>query len=311
LCATIKDFSKSDHWKAALGEDPRKAIKRFLNDGVIEQANLEAILDYKYKVPELKGMLGQRSLPVSGPKRELIAKLVEADPEGMKKGVQGLTALKCSEKGRVIVEQYLALEDEKQAKVEQQVLNALREHKFREAGLLADSFEGEQVFSRCGFYIGVGLSEGEQVFPRESEINNEVTLLEIMFRSKPKILAPLTDEQLEQLRIAAGMMCVWVRKTGAKNWLPPDFKTGLTMDNDAAARMILFHACHQIRMAEYRKTRWKTVKILLTDDSCDECRKLAQRKFRLDQVPELPYEKCTSKMGCRCETVVADFSTFD
>jgi len=172
-------------------------------------------------------------------------------------------------------------------------------------------YEDEQVFPRRGFYIGVGLFEGEQAFPRESEINNEVTLLEIMFRSKPKILAPLTDEQLEQLRIAAGMICVWVRKAGAKNWLPPNFKTGLTMDNDAAARMILFHALHQIRMAEYRKTRVKTVEILLADDSCDECRKLGQRKYQLNQVPELPYEKCISKKGCRCTTVVADFSTFD
>jgi hypothetical protein len=79
------------------------------------------------------------------------------------------------------------------------------------------------------------------------------------------------------------------------------------MDNDTAARMIEFHAHYQRDIARYRAWGVKTVEILATDDSCAACKKLAKKKYKIDQVPELPYEKCTSEIGCRCTTVAADF----
>jgi len=36
------------------------------------------------------------------------------------------------------------------------------------------------------------------------------------------------------------------------------------------------------------------------DHVCPACREIASRIWPIDQVPELPYEKCTSKTGCRC-----------
>jgi hypothetical protein len=293
---TAEDFSKSDAWEAALREAPQKTIKRFVKEGMIESASLAGLLDYRYKVSDLKKMLKQRGLPVSGRKADLIARLVQTDPKGIRKATQGLAVLQCSEQGRVIAEQYLAREKEKRAGVEHQVLNALQKRKFRKASQLVASFEAEQVFPR-----------GLNIDWKNYDPTHDVAMLKTIFRSRPKILARLSGEQLDQLRVAAGMMHLW-GKNKAREWLPPGFETRLIMDNDAAARMIVSHASHQINMAQYRKAGVKTVEIRTANDKlvCNACRKLANKKYKLNQVPELPYEECTSEMGCRCWTIAAD-----
>lgn len=144
----VDDFSKSDTWRAVLKEAPKKAIKRFLDEGMLEQASLAGLLNYKYKVSELKAMLKRRGLRVSGRKAELIERLVQADPQGMRKAVRGLSVLQCSEQGRMIAEQYLAEEKEKRARVEEQTLQALRQRKFKEASRTVAAFEAQQVFPR-------------------------------------------------------------------------------------------------------------------------------------------------------------------
>ena len=151
------------------------------------------------------------------------------------------------------------------------------------------------------------------MFPRGINVDwkhhnpaHDVAMLKVMFQAKPKILSSLNDEQMGHLRLAAGMMYLWGTNQ-AKNWLPDDFETDLIMDNDAAARMILFYASHLRSIAQYRAAGVKTVEILATDDSCAACKKLARKKYKINEVPELPYEKCTSEVGCRCTTIVGDF----
>ena len=61
----VEDFSKSDNWKEVLKEPPQQAIRRFIDDGMLIQADLSGHLAYKFKVGELKNMLKQRSLPMS------------------------------------------------------------------------------------------------------------------------------------------------------------------------------------------------------------------------------------------------------
>jgi hypothetical protein len=73
------------------------------------------------------------------------------------------------------------------------------------------------------------------------------------------------------------------------------------MDNEAAARMLHFYALHALSLRQYRKTEVvRRVEVLCASDSCPACRKLNGHKYSLDKVPELPHEKCTSEMGCRC-----------
>ena len=86
-----------------------------------------------------------------------------------------------------------------------------------------------------------------------------------------------------------------------KEWLPLNFETGLAIDNDAAARMFVFYASHQADVANYRQSGVvKQVEVLAAQNSCEACKKISGKKFKLNQVIELPYEYCTHEMGCRC-----------
>jgi len=295
---TIEDYENLSvmPWKKVLGETPSKAINRFLREGMLKHTDTARSLEWKYKVPDLKKMLKEHNLPVSGKKVDLILRLIETDPNGMKAYVSGLKVLICSEQGHQIANDYLTIEKEKRLNVEQQVLYALQKLKFKEASLSCSSFEAEQVFPR-----------GINIDWRNPDTTRNIAVLKIIFDSNPKILKNLNNEWLEHLRLAAGMMYLWGTRM-AKGWLPPNLETGLVMDGDTASRMIIFHARNQVNLAQYREWGAESVEISTVNDgaTCEACKKIAGKKFKIDEVIELPYERCTCEIGCRCMLQVFD-----
>lgn len=298
----FEDFARHDYWKDTwnnlLGEPSAQAIKRFVNEGVLMTVtDLNDLLSYKYKVTELKDMLKQRGLPVSGRKEEMIERLVQADPDGIKKAVAELSLLKCTQRGHEIAEQYIEAEKEKRAQVERQVIEYLTERRFREASLAVSAWEREQVFP---IGLATGIASEKQNSNRDVETSqNRIKMLNTIFESKPKILARLGNEKLETLRIAAAMMALW-GENKAKKWLPDDFETGLSFDSDTTVRMFNFQAVHKGTLEGYRKSGVEYVEVLTAPDSCESCKKLAGKHYKLDEAPELPNPNCTDKMGCRC-----------
>jgi hypothetical protein len=295
---TAEDFAKSDNWKEVLKESPQQTIKRFIGDGMLTQSDLSGHVAYKFKVTELKNMLKQCGLPVSGRKEDLIACLVQADADGMKKATAGLNVIHCTEQGRVVAEQYLNREKEKRARVEQQVMEAIQKRKCKVASQLVAAFEAEQVFQR-----GIGIDW------KNYNPSRDMAILSNIFDRIPNKLTNLNAELLDHLRVAAGMMHLWGTNRG-KEWLSASETTGLEIDTDSAIRMLLSFAMYRHEIADYKRIGVKTVRILTCNDShvCDECRKLASKNHKLNEVPEWPYEKCTSELGCRCWISAAEFS---
>jgi len=287
-----ESYSRSDSWEDVLGEHPEKAIRRFVEDGALEPVGLAELLDRKFKVPALKEMLKQRGLPPTGQKKELITRLLQADPEEMKKATSDLVMWRCSEQGKAIAEERLAREKEKRLDTEGRILGALQKGRFREAIEAVASFEVGQVFQR-----GMGI-DWKNYTP-----DRDLAILDTIFRGKPKILAALPDEQMQSFRITAAMMHLWGGNR-AQEWLPSGLETGLVLGGESAARMILFYALHQQKLSNYRKGDIKKVKILTAKNRvCEACQKLEGKIFAIDQAPELPHEKCTSETGCRCTMV--------
>jgi hypothetical protein len=285
------DYAEADYWQGVLHEPGRRAVDRFVRDGALEHADLHTRLAYKYKVPDLKALLKERSLPVSGRKDDLIERLMAADSPGMERAVAEVQLVQCTETGRQIAEQYLEAERQKRTAAEQAVVAALNERRFREASVIVSRFEASQVFAR-----GMGIDWATHSPDRD------IAVLAYIFNSRPKILAKVSDEHLQQLRLAAGAMYVWGTNRTA-GMVPLDFATGLVMDNDAAARMCEFYALHRVELDEWRQTGFiKSATISVANDGCccPACQKLQGKRYRIDQLPELPYEKCTSEMGCRC-----------
>jgi len=283
------DYSAYDYWENVLGELPKHAIERFTNEGLVESANLIGTLSAIYGASELKDMLRQRGLPVSGRKDVMIQRLIEKDPNGMKKNAAGFTVLVCTQHGKDLADNYITAEKEKRVQVEQQTMECIRKRDFKKASLTVVAYELEQVFPR-------GMVDWEHHKP-----DREIELLNSIFGGKPKILAKLGNGKLEDLRIAAAMMALW-GKNDVKEWLSPDFETELSLDANVTARMFFFYAIHQHSLKQWRESSFVVGVYIFNNisDSCDACKKLLNTKYKLDEVPELPYEHCTNEMGCRC-----------
>jgi len=280
-----------DRWKEALGEPPQKAIKRFLQEGLVRCADLAETVDRACKADDLKAELKRRGLPVSGRKADLIARLIEADPEGVKKSMARHVIYRCSDQGRTLAEGYLAAEAQKRAATEAKVLDLLGAGRLEDAARTVASFEAQQVFAR-----GMGIDWNRY------DPSRDVAVLKSIFSAKPRILGRLPDESWQLLRLGAAQMHLWgINKT--KELFPADFRAHDQMDNDTSARMILFYAINHQRVEEWLRTGYvKTIKVsaVLDERSCKVCQEADGKRYRVYNAPELPHPGCTSEMGCRC-----------
>ncbi len=294
---SIVDFTKGDSWNSVLRESPQQAIKHFVDDGTLVRSDLSEHVSYKFKVTELKNLLKQRGLSISGRKEEMINRLIQADCDGMKKAVDDLNLLQCSEQGSKIVEDYLNDEKGKRAKAEQQVMSALKKHSFQEASRLVANFEAEQVFPR-----GINMDWGNY------DTSHNVLILNNIFGYLPKQLANLGSELIERFRVVAGMVYLWGTGNG-KEWNMSNEATGLAFDSNAVVRLLISHGIYRQEIAEYKRIGVKKIRILTCNDTtvCDVCQKLASKTYKISEIPELPYEKCTCEFGCRCSISIDEF----
>ena len=71
-----------ERWREVLGESPLQTFQRYYSNSLIEEGSLVERILHKFKVPDLKMMLKQQGLPVSGRKIELATRLIQHDLEG-------------------------------------------------------------------------------------------------------------------------------------------------------------------------------------------------------------------------------------
>ncbi len=283
-------YTTREWWRSALGESPDVAIARYQSEGLLVEPSLDAKVERRFTAAELKSRLKAHGLKVSGRKDELCKRLATADPEGMREAISDKPVLVCSETGMELAKQIRAERDAEKEQAEQKALTHLLAHRFIEASRCVINYESKQVFRR-----GVGI-DWKKIDPA-----GYATTLKAICSGKPKILSRLSDLQIHILAIGAAMMELWGTSSCDK-WLPPDLHIDLHMDNSAAARMILFFAQNRFKIDDYRRSGVvEYVEVSGAGDlsCCDACRKIL-RKYKFDDVPEIPHIDCTNPVGCRC-----------
>lgn len=287
------DHMTGDYWHVPLRELPEAAIARFIAMGWLVSASLAQKLESRFNAGDLKPLLKSRRLRVSGRKGELIDRLIAADEAGMSALVADMKVYQCSPEARARAEQYRLEQAQVRAAAEASAVNQLRARDFRGASLTVSAYESVQVFPR-----GIGIDWSNPNTFRD------VALLTAIFELRPRILDGLAEGEWEPLRVAAGMMALWGTNS-VKGWLPESFVGVPKFDADTAGRMLLFAANHNQRLDEYRGLSRsgigiKGFEICVVPDSCPECKRLAGKRYRLNELPDLPYSACTHHYGCRC-----------
>jgi SAP domain len=270
-----------DQWKWALGEDRSEAIRRFVEAGLLVRCALSVSVAFKLSSSQLKQMLGERGLKVSGRKDEMAERLCKANAAEMERAVAGMNLLTCSEGGRQLAGEFLTRSDE----MKWAALAALRE---KNPGLAC------RVVSEWQDALG---------FPELPMIQTKPDLGDVsrVFSVRPRILSGVNEEAFKQLRVTAGMAFLGL----GDRWLPGNLETGIRLAGPSAVSMIISSVQISRNVEGWRSSGVvRTVKILCcADGPCEACNALRNCVWPIGDLPEIPYEHCTSPGGCRCVCV--------
>jgi hypothetical protein len=294
--ATVDGISRPDDWAGVLHTTPAKAVRKFLANGFLQAADLETSVQSGFNGNQLKVLAKERGLPVSGIKKVLARRLIGADADGMTKLLARRQFYVCTAAGQVALEKFESANARTKQDAETASLAALQLGKLRDACLVVSRYESQQVFPR-------GLGMDWKNYGRGSELR----ILEFIFSSCPSRFQNLPPDKLTILRAAAGMLLIW-GVGDATPWLNNLQLEEELWPPEVAARMFLFLAQHRQSIDEFRAAGFHRVLVMGNDlDQCPECTKHAGKIYRLDKVPNVPFEKCTCPNGCLC-SINADLS---
>jgi len=293
---TVDGISRPTDWARVLGTTPAKAVRKFLANGFLQLADLETSIQSGFNASELKALAKARGLPVSGTKKALAERLIGADADGMTKALDKRQFFVCTAAGQVVVERFASANAEAKQDAERASLAALELGKLRDACFVVSRYESQQVFPR-----GLGMdwkNYGE---------GSEMRLLELIFNGCPVRFQNLPADKLTTLRAAAGMLAIW-GVSDATRWLKNIELEREVWQPKVAARMFLFLAQHRQRVGEFRAAGFHKVVVMGNDaDQCPECEKHDGKVYRLDKVPNVPFDRCTCPNGSLC-MINADLS---
>jgi hypothetical protein len=272
--------------KAALGESEEEALHRLLTAGHLIQCCVAEKLVDCFSSGQLKQMLRDRQLKLSGTKEQMTERLCTADAAGMEKAVAGIILLRCSETGQQLANQFLARKED----VRRNALEALRQRNLELAVSVVSSFNDE-----LGFPIDPMFSSSRETLREQ---------LRRTFTASPKILSGVDEKALECCRIAVGMSFLGLGLV----WPPSDPETESRMEDmtlDVVA-MLISSVQSGMNLEDWRTSGFvKSIKIVGSSggDSCPACKSAQKAPWPIKDVPELPIPDCTSEGGCNCSYV--------
>jgi len=287
----LKSFTKArsiqqvvgwQHLKQTLKEGIEDAIGRLTRDGALIPAGVEEGLNSLFQIVQLKKLLQERNLRISGAKSELVERLVIADHAWGEQVVRKSKVMKCSEAVLVLISNY---EERKESDC-----NSAKERSF-------ESFKNNNVKEAYNAYVTFQRKYSNAQFESNPF---HIGDLQYILTSKPRILGDIAIEDLRLLRAAACMQSLWNDKS-PENWLPDTFKTCLK-NNRLAINYLATNARIRYDIDGFKEYT-KQVRVAFSPwelDSCDLCQSLNGKVFEIDDFPELPMIGCTSETGCKC-----------
>lgn len=283
-----------DHWAPMFGTHPRNVVEAFVVLHVLEPASLVETIEFCHTGAELKKLLKERNLKVSGKKTEQAQRLLEADPEEMRRLAGKHQVVRCTLGASQAVQVWLDHEAQAREAATNETIAALRNRKFKTAIRIADTWR------KSRFEPPVHpAQEALTIRPAPRTLEGRVAEVARTFTLRPKILTRLEPEQWEGLHLN---YAVWqLLGHSATEKCMPGF-TGLgAMDAGTVLRMMSFYDRHLQDLEQWKKLGVKNASITCTrSGSCETCIALDKRTYRLDKLPELPYQGCTCALGCRC-----------
>ena len=277
---------RQEDWNQVLPNKIPLELSELINDGLIHDANLNQKISYSCTIAVIKELLSKNGQKVGGNKAELVERASAFINDPLIKKIQKRMIFVLTEIGNKKLIEYLEIKKIERDEAENKVMQYLESKDYYSASKTMTEYEAKQVFQR-----GMGINWNKH------DPKTDVAPLKAMFSEPSKLLKGIPKNSLKYIQIAGAMMYLWGTGDGLK-WLPDELKTEC---NGTAARMVCFRGYSTRNIEGYKEGNVvKEVQILSRDDSCDECKKMAEKTYTLLNAPELPHENCTHPTGCRC-----------
>jgi hypothetical protein len=285
-----EDKYTQENWNPVLKENVGKTISNFEKNNLIQKANLEQKVEYSCKVTDLKTFLKSKGEKVSGNKDELAQRASSFRNDKFIKDIEKQNIFTLSVTGNEKVTNYLQFKENERNEAERKVIMFLESKEFKQACLTMAEYEQKQVFAR-----GMGI-DWNRYDPKDDIIG-----LQKIFNNPPKILKEMSSDKLKIIQIAAAMVYLFGTSDYNK-YLPEGFETGIHLDGFWAANTLSLCGYREKSLDNYRAhpDLFAGVQVLSSREGCEACNKINGITFKFNEVPELPYENCTDKRGCRC-----------
>jgi hypothetical protein len=260
-------------WSETLNRPYKSVIKDLVARGLLVEANSGQKLECSLRVSDLKQIMREYGLKVSGKKEELLSRLIESLPQEAEKRASSITDVYvCTKEGKEIAKTYKSSVESKRKNAEEEVRTLLQRKKIKNACLVIEEFI--KSLPRPLAYGGAHPSDAEAI-------------LEI------KSVSEIQEEDLEKIKVEAAFNALWGRRiTGPKQFLSMAYKG-------------MFIRTHKATLENYKASGVvKKVVIMVSPDSCPACKDKDGSVFLLEKEllsPTLPIENCTHEIGwCRC-----------
>lgn len=276
---------------------PTQIIEQWVQEGILVNATPEEALGKIFQAAQLKTLLKEIKLPVSGSKIEMIDRLLEFNRPKMNEIISRSQVLKCSDETVKIITAYREQIQHEMDLAKQKSFEALKIGDYKGACKIFTNYQrriSNSKYEMYSFYVdevGFALS------------------------AKPTVLSSLKPEDLKVLNTVACMQILWGADSPDR-WIPEGFKTHYE-NIQTPINYILVNAKIK-RDISFHKESSKQVAIHFDSgdiDSCSLCLTLDGKIFEIKDIPDLPMQGCTSFTGCKCKINSTDkddeFSEFD
>jgi hypothetical protein len=283
--ANGRDIAQVMDWqylKDTLGESTKLAIDRFIDEGALVPCTLQESIGRLLTVSDLKGLLKERELRLSGNKADLVDRLIEAERAAAEKTVGNQRIMKCSSEALKFLDAFEEERDAAEAEAKTNTHRFLLERNVREAY--------REYIQYTRRYRSPDFSSPDQAEE-----------LEITLSTSPDALSDLDASVLAHLQAAVAMSQLWYNEDPLR-WLPESFPASV-INPGTAASYLTRAAGFKRQIARASEYDWK-VRIVFSPydvDSCGLCKRYNGKEFAPRDVPSFPLRGCTSETGCMCE----------
>lgn len=261
-------------------------VQRLINRGELAVASLDTQIQVTYRVKDLKAMLKERGLLVSGTKPVLVQRLI-ASGFGLGEDLPSKVYV-CTSSGRAKVEEWSGRRTAALENAVSEAIELLREGRIRQSIRLADEVQKQwpTIQDVAVRFNPLAIS---------SDPMRQERLIEIILSAQPGILSDLGAADLDRLRMAVSLWQIGLTVPGIECAMK-GYVGSEKLTRGRPLYLLLYYATN-IANIERIQSLGLHAADLNFDGPCRECAKLDGKRYALENLPELPNPRCVDD-GC-------------